>query len=369
MAFAYVGSAQVQPAAIEALDSDLDWVLPLGDDYAMAHLMQRSSASLPPWAVERLGDVIDARGDKLRWLPRSYRERLLDVLLRLRQPIILQCIWLRLRSRLRQPLVAEWRRRFGGGADRARDRAGRAHNFLAAFCTQHADQGAAAVAAAVDLSKYYEHVSHVILLREARVTKFPPPLPKEPRTSEVEGRGLEKHPREQQTELQSGDRGPVASGSCLPRPPQQQPAPQRLQSRPSAPVLRPMAQSTPAPALGGPAGVATGPGGPTPAAQVAPAEPPADTPAAAPEPVAAAAAPRAAPGRREADISQLLPVPEFETRLKKLESSLRREKPRGSPGITPLGQCRATPAADRAAGARGGRRAAGGGDPGPRGQA
>ena len=77
------------------------------------------------------------------------------------RPIILNCIWLRLWSRLRQPLVAEWERRlegnfYWGGADKTCDRAGHVHDLLAAFCTQRAGQGMAAGTAAVDLSKYYE---------------------------------------------------------------------------------------------------------------------------------------------------------------------------------------------------------------------
>eukprot|EP00959_Pyramimonas_sp_CCMP1952_P183467 3836092-Pyramimonas_sp.AAC.1 len=91
------------------------------------------------------------------------------------RPIVMASIWGRIWSRHRQPVAGNWELSlnndsFWGVSGQTCDRAGHVHNIVQRFARL---KGFSAASGILDLSKYYEHISHEDLLREALVTGFP----------------------------------------------------------------------------------------------------------------------------------------------------------------------------------------------------
>ena len=90
------------------------------------------------------------------------------------RPICLTCAFLRIWSRLRQPVAKQWEAEhsaefFWGSGTKSCERAGFVHNVFVAYCKH---TGLSSVTCLADLEKFYEHVSHEVLYQEAVETGF-----------------------------------------------------------------------------------------------------------------------------------------------------------------------------------------------------
>ena len=79
------------------------------------------------------------------------------------RPIGLLCLFMKLWSKLRQPLCRQWEKAhdlaffWGSGPTTTCEKAGWTHNLLGAFCCAMGTDSATVL---LDLKKFYEHVRH-----------------------------------------------------------------------------------------------------------------------------------------------------------------------------------------------------------------